>query len=225
MQKRPLLRKIKFVFGSFVIIVFLAGCIFFTFYFQETLNRVAIPKIEEAAQKATDGKFTLSLDSIFYSSGILLCNNFLLTRVAYDTSEHGLVIKQLTIDTVKFEGVSWWDLFWGNDLHFSSLYTTDPTLVLSNADSAASRPETKYITKSQHSSEASHAPVISFDSIIIASMEVFLPKRTERSIERVYRNINVTLTDFLIDTKNATPQLLFSKRINFYAPSISYSLS
>lgn len=225
MQKRSRLKKTLSILTSLLVLVFLVGLVLFMLFFEKILNSVALPKIEKATYTATDGKFTLSLDSISYSLGTLRCNNFLLSRVAYDTSEHGLVIKQLTIDTVTFEGVSWWDLLWGNDLHFSSLYTTDPKLVLSNADSAASRPETKYITKPQHSAEVSHAPVISFDSIVIASMDVFLPKRTERSIERIYRNINVTLTDFIIDTKNITPQFLFSKQINFSAPSISYSLS
>ncbi|HEY6172777.1 MAG TPA: hypothetical protein VIX80_11010 [Candidatus Kapabacteria bacterium] len=225
MQKRSFLKKILYILSSLVILILLTGWIFFAFFFQETLNSVAIPKIKEATHESTDGKFTLSLDSIFYSSGTLLCNNFLLSRVAYDTSEHGLVIKQLTIDTVKFEGVSWWDLLWGNDLHFSSLRMTGPKLVLSNADSAASHPETVYIQKTKSTAEASDAPVISFDSIMISTMTVTLPKRTEKSVERVYRNIDVKLTDFLIDTKNLKPEFLFSKRVNFYVPSVSYSLA
>src|SRR5665213_4406518 len=112
MKKRSILKPILYTLGSLALLLVLAIWVFNTFYFESTLNRLVIPKIELAATKATHGRFALTLDKIYYRHGTLICNTFVLYRVAYDSSEHGMVLEKLTLDTARFEGIRWWDVLW-----------------------------------------------------------------------------------------------------------------
>src|ERR1700690_2836280 len=99
MKKRTILKRILYTVGSIAVLVSLAIWVFLTFYFESTLNKVVIPKIELAAFKATHGRFVLTLDKIYYKHGTLLCNTFILSRAGYDSSEHGIVLDHLTLDS------------------------------------------------------------------------------------------------------------------------------
>src|ERR1035437_5014038 len=98
MKKRSKIKIILSVLGSIALVLAIAAWVFNTFYFESMLNKVVIPKIELAAAKATHGRFALTLDKIYYRHGMLVCNTFVLSRVAYDSGEHGMVLEKVTLD-------------------------------------------------------------------------------------------------------------------------------
>ena len=225
MKRRSIVKTILYTLGSIAIILSLAIWVFLSFYFEGTLNKIVIPKIEQAAFKATRGRFVLTLDKISYKHGTLVCNTFILSRVAYDSSEHGMVLDQLTLDTARFEGISWWDVLWGKDLAMTSLQLNMPKLYMANVNSDTVLLHlTNYIAAKK--SVPSNVPVISFDSIVLHDISIFLPKPSGNAAEPTYRNITLKLTDFYLDPKRVTGEpVLFSKRVDFELPDGSYPLS
>src|SRR5271165_945112 len=117
MKRRSVVKIILIALGSIGILLAAAVWIFLNYYFEGTLNKIVIPQLEQAEFKASNGRFVLTLDKISYSQGTLLCNSFILSRAAYDTSERGTVIERITLDTARFEGINWWDIVWKKDLH------------------------------------------------------------------------------------------------------------
>jgi hypothetical protein len=227
MKKRSRVKKILYILGSTVIILLLAVWVFLSFFFQGTLNKVVIPKIQHAVFGATHGRFVLTLDKISYTNGTLICNTFILSRAAYDSSERGMVLERLTIDSARFEGLSWWNVLWGEELDMTALRLDAPKLYMSNVDpNRVLQYNTHYDTAKKSISSLSNLQVITLDSIILNNISVFLPKPPGKAIEPTYRNITITLTDFLLDAKSIEPQpLLFSKRVDFSLPGGSYSLN
>lgn len=213
-MKRSILKKTLYVLGALVIVLSLSIWIFLTFFFQDTLNSVLIPKIEQAAFNATEGRYRLTLNRISYDDGALLCKEFILFRVAYDTSEHETVLERITIDSVRFEGLSWWDVLWGNDLKLASLKMNAPKLYLNSVDSVMALKGYHYDTTKRYATAYTDVPVISFDSIVLFNGSVYLPKPSDKAIKPKYENIRVTLREFLLDTKSTGPKPpLFSKHI------------
>jgi hypothetical protein len=226
MQKKSLLKKILYVLGSIVIFVLLAGWIFFAFFFQDTLNSVLIPKIEKAAFNATEGRYQLKLNHISYENGTLLCKGFTLFRVAYDTSERGTVLERVTIDSVGFVGLSWWDVLWENDLKLVSLKMNAPRIYLNNIDSVMAAKGYHYDTTKRQATAFTDVPVISFDSIVLYNGSIYLPKPSDKAITPKYENIRITLREFFLDMNSTAPKLsLFSKHIDFEIPGGSYSVN
>ncbi len=227
MKKQTILKSILSILGSIALVVAIAAWVFNTFYFESTLNKVVIPKIELAAAKATHGRFALTLDKIFYRHGTLICNTFVLSRVAYDSAEHGMVLERLTLDTARFEGISWWDVLWQKDISMTSLYLNVPKLYMIDIDTGTSLPRiAPYIAQANSADSLSKVPVLSFDSIVLRNASVFLPKPTGKSIEPAYQNITIKLTDFSIDPKRPVGEsTLFSQRVDFDFPGGSYSMS
>lgn len=225
-MKRSILKKILYSLGALVVIVSLAIWIFLSFFFQDTLNSVLIPKIEQAAFNATEGRFQLKLDHISYGDGALLCKEFTLYRIAYDTSERGTVLERITIDSVTFTGLSWWDVLWGNDLALVSMEMNSPKIYLNKVDSAMALRGNHFDTTKTDVSAYAVVPVISFDSIVLTGGSIFLPKQAEKGIAPKYEGIHITLRDFLLDTKSTAMKLpLFSKHIDFEIPGGSYSVN
>jgi len=225
-MKRSILKKTLYALGALVIVLLLSIWIFLSFFFQETLNSVLIPKIEQAAFNGTEGRYRLTLNRISYDDGALLCKEFILFRVAYDSSEHGTVLERITIDSVRFEGLSWWDVLWGNDLKLASLKMNAPKLYLSSVDSVMALKGYHYDTTKRYSTAYTDVPVISFDSIVLYNGSIFLPKPSDKAIKPKYENIRITLREFLLDTKSTDPKLpLFSKYIDFEIPGGSYSVN
>ena len=225
-MKRSILKKTLYVLGALVIVLSLSIWIFLTFFFQDTLNSVLIPKIEQAAFNATEGRYRLTLNRISYDDGALLCKEFILFRVAYDTSEHETVLERITIDSVRFEGLSWWDVLWGNDLKLASLKMNAPKLYLNSVDSVMALKGYHYDTTKRYATAYTDVPVISFDSIVLFNGSVYLPKPSDKAIKPKYENIRVTLREFLLDTKSTGPKPpLFSKHIDFEIPGGSYSVN
>ncbi len=226
MKKRSILKAFLYTFGSIAIVLTLAIWIFLTFYFEGTLNKVVIPKLQQAAFNATRGRFVLTLDKIFYKRGTLVCNTFILSRVAYDSTEHGMVLDRLTIDSARFEGIRWWEVLWGQDITLSGLQLNAPKLYMATIDSiSVSVPNSHFVKVKKPASAFSYAPIISFDSIVLSDISVFLPKPAEKAIEPAYRNITIKLTDFSLDPKRLTGEsALFSKHVGFELPGGSYSV-
>ena len=224
MKQRRILKPLLYTLGSIVALVSLAYWIFLTFYFEGTLNKVVIPKIEQAALKATHGRFALTLDKIYYRHGTLVANTFILYRVAYDSTEHGMVLERLTLDSARFEGISWWDALLGKDLTLNSLELTAPKLYMTNIDTGTRLPIIpKFVAAKKFA--ISDVPVISFDSIALRNISVFLPKTSGNDMVPAYRNITIRLTDFSLDpTRNAGESVLFSEHAGFELPSGSYSI-
>jgi hypothetical protein len=224
MKKRSILKRILYVLGSIAGLVLLAIWIFLTFYFESTLNKAVIPKIEQAALKATHGRFALTLDKIYYKRGTLVCNTFILSRVAYDSSEHGMVLERLTLDSARFEGISWWDILWQKDLNLNTLELKAPKLYMTDIDTGITLPRIpKFVVAKKFA--ISDVPVISFDSIVLSDISVFLPKTTGNDMIPAYRNITIRLTDFSLDpNRNAGESALFSEHVGFELPRGSYSI-
>jgi hypothetical protein len=227
MKRRSIIKVVLYILGSIAVILSLASWIFYSFYFEKTLNKVVIPRIEQAAFQATHGRFTLTLDKIFYKRGTLVCNTFILSRVAYDSSEHGVVLERLTLDSARFEGISWWDILWKKDIHLKSLQMEAPKLYMRSIDTdRALLRNTHYDTAKKSTVALSDLPAISCDSIILHNCSLFLPTPATKSIDQAYRNITIRLTDFLLDPKRTKLQpVLFSKRVDFELPGGSYSVS
>jgi hypothetical protein len=227
MKKRSLLRKISYGLATLFLLLVVSIWIFLSYFFQQTLNAVLIPKIRQSVFTATRGRFTLSLDSIAYSNGTFTGNTFVLSRVARDSSEHGLGLEWISIDTVRFEGINWWDIIRGNVVKLTSLTMNTPKLSLGNLDFDTSiKLLTNYDTAIISPTKFSDLPVISFDSIILGRASVFLPKPSAKSIAPEYHNISITLREFLLDTKiSAIHRPFFSKQIELYIPYGIYSLN
>ncbi len=224
MKKRSLLKPILYTFGSIVVVVLLAIWVFLTFYFESTLNKAVIPKIEQAVLKSTHGRFALTLDKIFYKHGTLECNTFILYRIAYDSGEHGVVLERITLDSARFEGIDWWDVLWQKDLNLSTLELNAPKLYMTDIDTGITLPRIpKFVAAKKFA--LSDVPVISFDSIVLRDISVFLPKTSGNDMVPSYRNITIRLTDFSLDpSRNAGESALFSKNAGFELPTGSYSI-
>jgi hypothetical protein len=224
MKKRSIVKPILIALGSIAMLVAIAIWIFLAFYFEGTLNKVVIPRMEQAAFNATHGRFVLTLDKIFYKHGTLVCNAFTLSRVAYDTSEHGIVLERITLDTARFEGISWWNVLWQKDLALSSLQLTAPKLYLAKVDSnGAFLRNTHFTNVKKPVITLPGEPIISLDSIVLSNISVFLPNPSEKATLASYQNITVKLTDFSLDPKRLTGEsTLFSKRIDFDLPGGNY---
>jgi hypothetical protein len=231
MKKRSLLKPILYTLCSIIAVVSLAAWIFFTFYFEGMLNKVFIPKIEQAALKATHGRFALTLDKIYYKHtsspmrGTLVCNTFILSRIAYDSGEHGIVLERITLDSARFEGIRWWDVLWQKDLTLTSLKLTTPDLYMINIDTGTRLPIiSKYVAIKN--ATPSDRQVISFDSIVLRDISVFLPMESGNDMIPAYRNISITLTNFSLDPEAASRESsLFSKNVEFVLPGGNYPVS
>ena len=227
MKKRSILRWILYTLGSLAALTALAIWIFLSFYLEGTINKVVIPKIQQAAFQATRGRFALTLGKISYAHGTLVCKTFTLSRVAYDSSEHGIGLERLTIDSARFEGIKWWDVLLGNDLKLVSLQLNSPKLYVIDIDSDMELPHHLQFNSSKKMTSAERliVPVISFDSIVLRDISLSLRKLPQKAIEPSYRNITVKLTNFSLDLKRMLPELpLFSEHIDFELPGITIAV-
>jgi hypothetical protein len=224
MKKRSLLKITLYALGSIVVLLAVAIWVFLSFYFEQTVNTVVIPKIQQAAFQATNGRFTLTLGKISYSHGTLVCDTFILSRVAYDSAEHGMGLERLVIDSARFEGIRWWDVLLGNNLMLTSLELNQPKLYVIDIDSDMALPHhVHFNTTKKNRAVNLILPVISFDSIVLRDINLFLRKLPQKAIEPSYRNISIKLTNFSLDLKRSLPQLpLFSQHIDFVLPGITY---
>jgi hypothetical protein len=227
MKKRSILKIIAISLASLALLLTIGIWVFLSFYFESTLNSVVVPKIQQAALQATSGRFALALGKISYSHGTLVCDSFILSRVAYDSSEHGMGLERLVIDSARFGGIRWWDVLLDNDLRLTSLQLNEPKLYVIDIDSDFSLPHhVHFNTSKSNPAKGLILPVISFDSIVLRDISLFLHKLPQKAIEPSYRNISLKLTNFSLDLKRKLPQLpLFSQHIDFELPGVTYQVN
>ena len=226
MQKNSIVKKIFYSLLGFILILTLASWIFFTWYFEDALNRYATPRLTEAVRVATHGKYHLTLGRLSYSGRSFFCKNFLLMRVGYDSSEHGNTVKRISIDSVRFTGVSWWDAIWGNDMRMTAIEMSTPKIYFTDID--IERETLKDLpadTSMKSPTDPKNLPVISFDSIVLRDASVYLPERYHPGDLPSFSHIEIKLSKFLLDSKTLAAQpLLYSERVDFSMPRISYPL-
>src|ERR1017187_9667442 len=207
MKRRSIIRTIFYTLGSIALILCIAVWIFLSYYFESTLNKYAVPRLTEAARTATHGKFNLTMGRISYSGGSVFCKNFILSRVGYDSSEHGNTLMKISIDSVRFIGVSWWDAILGNDMRMTSVYMETPKIYMTDIDK--DRGTLTYLpmdTSKKPSPSLNKLPVISFDSIVLRNIDVYLPDRSKSGDAPSFRDIELKLTNFLLNEKTLQAQ-------------------
>ncbi len=133
-------------------------------------------------------------------------------------------LERLVIDSARFEGIRWWDVLLGNNLMLTSLELNEPKLYVIDIDSDLALPHHVHIDTTKKNREVSLIlPVISFDSIVLRDINLFVRKLPQKAIEPSYRNISIKLTNFSLDLKRSLPQLpLFSQHIDFALPGFTY---
>jgi hypothetical protein len=227
MKKRSILKTILYVLGSITVAVAIAIWVFLSFYFEGTLNTYVVPRLTEAVKAATHGKYNLAMGRISYSTSIVSCKNFILTRVGYDSSEHGSTLMKISIDSVRFVGVNWWDAIWDRDLQMTTVEMNTPKIYLTDIDSEHGT--LKYLpmdTSKKSSLSLKKLPVISFDSIVFRDIEVYLPDRSKAGDAPSFRDIQLKLTNFLLNEKTLAAQpLLYSEHIDFAMPGFSDTMA
>jgi hypothetical protein len=225
-KKISVQKKILYSIGTLILLVLLAAGIFFTFFFEDALNRYAVPRLTEAARVATHGKYHLTLGRISYIRGEIFCKNFILQRNGYDSSEHGNTVKRISIDSVRFIGVSWWDAIWGDNMRMTSLEMSQPKIYFTDIEKEReTQKDLPVDTFAQSKTAPKNLPVISFDSIVLHDISIFLPERYHPRSLPSFEKIELKLTKFLLDSKTLVAQpLLYSERVDFSMRRISYPL-
>ena len=212
-----------YIIAGFFFFIAIGGVVFFAFFYENFLNSYAIPKLEEAVRTATHGVYNLKLDRITYRHFKVYCIGFDLQRVRYKKNAQGTAVKQVIIDTVEFTGVNIWKILWHNSLSMTSIQMDSPKIYMTDlskeeatlpdpaADSLLLLPSTIKI------------PTISFDSIALRDIRLFLPDRSGIKDIPSFRGIFLRLNDFYYnsETKEGNP-VLFSKRADIAIPDILY---
>jgi len=227
MKKRSILKKIVYILGGAVLVLGVAAFIFLHFYFEDVLNHYAAPRLSEAARVATHGKYHLMLGRISYTGESIFCKNFILQRTGYDSSEHGNTVKRISIDSVRFIGVSWWDALCGNDMRMTSLEMSQPKIYFTDIEKEReTKVDLPVDTFSQATTTPKNMPVISFDSIVLRNINIYLPEQYYAGSHPSFENIELKLTNFSLDSKTLAAQpLLYSERVDFSMRRISYPLA
>jgi hypothetical protein len=227
MKKRSILKIILYTLGSIAIVVAIAIWIFLSFYFEGALNTYAVPRLTEAARVATHGKYTLTMGKISYSGKTVFCKNFILSRVGYDSSEHGNTLMKLSIDSVRFVGVSWLDAILGRDMRMTAVEMNTPKIYMTDIDSEHGTLQYLPMDTSKKSSPSlKKLPVISFDSIVLRDIDVYLPDRDKIGDAPSFRDIQLKLTHFSLNEKTRVSQpFLYSERVDFSIPGFTDTMA
>jgi hypothetical protein len=216
MQKKNLGKKILYAAGIMVVFLTIAFWILVTFFLDDALTNTGIPKLKEIVRIVTLGRYEVRMSHITHTDGIILCYDFELVRNHYDTSEHGITIERMTIDTLRCTGVSWWNLLWGNSLSMSGMIVNSPRLFFTDASKEKHTPDTV--------KETITVPPMMIEKANINDVIVYMPggSRTEPA----FRGMNIRLSNFYLDPQHPQNQsLLYSKRIDFELPKADYCLN
>jgi len=225
MKKTSKVKKIFYGLCGLAFLLFLGWWIFFTFYFENTLNRYTNSRLTEAVSASTHGKYNLTMGKITYNSGTFACRNFILTRIGYDSSEHGNVLAKISIDTVTFIGVQWWDMILGREMRMSGVVMNSPEIHMINIEKDHSSLKYLQIDTSEKPTTVKRTPVIRFDSIVLRNIAIYLPGEHDGS-KPEFSDIKLKLRDFSLDPETfELHPLLFSKHIDFSMLKTSYLLS
>jgi hypothetical protein len=222
-QNHTIKAIIYFLFGL-VFFLLVAGWVFFAYFYEDFLNAYAIPKLQEAVVTATDGYYRLKLDRITYVHHRVYCIGFDLNRVKYDSGAKGVALKRVTVDTVEFTGVSILKIVIGKALAMKSIQMDSPKVYMT--DLSLEKPTPRSLSADSIrvvNAPARKFPVVSFDSIALRDIRLYLPGRFGRDDEPTFRGIMFRLTDFYFnsETKEAQP-VLFSRRADIAIPNVKY---
>jgi len=219
-------KAVIYFFFGLVLFLLVASWVFFTYFFEDFLNSYAVPKLEEAALTATHGVYRLKLDRIAYIHHRVYCMGFDLESVKYDSGAKGIALKRVFVDTVEFTGVSILKIVLGKGLAMTSIQMDSPKVYMT--DLAQEKPTPKDLTADSLkivNAAPRKLPVISFDSIALRDIRLYLPGRFGEHDPPSFRGIMFRLTDFSFnsDTKEAQP-VLFSKRADIAIPNVTYPI-
>jgi hypothetical protein len=227
MTKHRPWRWIAYGFGGLCLLIAIAAFIFVKFYFEDYANNTLVPKLSDAVAVASQGTYAVKVGRIYFSGSSIFGKGVNLYRTRYDSSEHGVVVKRLTIDTVLFHGIDWWDLLWGKGLHITSLEINSPKLYTTDADT--------YVSSGSPVKDTSHpaatrlpdiVPHIAIDSIVLTNIQLFLPRDTVQGAQATFRSISLQVQSFLLDSNSLKKKtLFFSERVDFDLPRANYSMA
>jgi len=213
MRKKILYRKILYVLGGAVLTLALAFWILTTFYLDDALTNTGIPKLQHIIHVVTLGRYEVKMSHVTHTDGEIYCYDFEIVRNHYDTSEHGITIERLSIDTVRLSGISWWNLLWGKSFSMKSLKINAPKIYFTDAAKEKHTPDTV--------KEAITVPPLDIAKGIINDIIVFLPERSRT--EPGFRGLNVHLEHFYLDPQHPQNEaMLYSKQIDFELPSADF---
>jgi hypothetical protein len=228
MTKHRPWRWIAYGFGGLCIVLALAVFIFIKFYFEDYANNTLVPKLSDAVAVASHGTYAVKVGRIYFSGTSIFGKAINFYRTRYDTSEHGVVVKRLTIDTVLFHGIGWWDLLWGKGLHMTSLEINSPKLYTTDADTyVSSGTTTKDTSQGTAARLPDIVPHIAIDSIVLTNIQLFLPRDSLQTSQATFRSISLRVQSFLLDSNSLKKKkpLFFSERVDFNLPHASYSMA
>jgi hypothetical protein len=225
MSKR---RKILYIIGGVLVSLGLAAFIFFNFFFQDVVNNLINSKVKEATRTSTHGLFRLEIGKVKYKNGSLYCTKVEIIRAKYDSTESGLTIKKLSADSVYFDGLNILDILLGRGLFMARMETHSPKIFLTNV--AAGREEIKNIpvdTTPIPKVMPGGMPVISYDSIILSDIHVFIPQEFKPSgMDSSYSGLSVKLSGMRLDNDVLKSQPLFyCKGIDLSLRTFPYNLA
>ncbi len=164
-------RKFLVGFTTLFLILALAVWGFFVFYFDSVFSTVASEKLSSAVNIATSGRYQLALRRISYSHGVVVARGVELTRIGYHVDERGVAVRNVSIDSVRLEGVDLWDVALGHPLSFSKLLVNDPKVYSFRIEE-----ERSHLTLLPNGTTPAHAsstPSISIESAIVSNAQLF----------------------------------------------------
>jgi hypothetical protein len=217
-------KAILYFFFGLLLFIAVGLWVYISYYYEDLLNRFAIPKLQEAALTATNGNYRLKLGSVSYHHHTVWLRGFDLYRVRYTAGEKGIAVKRVLIDSVEFTGVNIWKIILGKGLTMTSLQMQSPKIFITDLSKEKPTPvDVNRDSVKLVSSMPRKLPVISFDSISLRDMQLYLIDRQYPRDPPSFKGINFKLTDFYFnsETKAAQP-VLFSKRADISIPSVKY---
>ncbi len=194
-------RKILYIVGGVIVFLGLAAFIFFTFFLQGFVNSLINSKVKEATRTSTHGLFRVEIGKVNYKDGSFYCTKVELIRERYDSTESGMTVKKLSADSVHFDGLNLFDVLMGKGLFMEKMEAHGPKVYL--VDAATGREEIKNIppdTTPIAKLMPGRMPVISYDSIILKDIRVFIPQETKPpSIDSSYSGLTVKIIGMRLD--------------------------
>jgi hypothetical protein len=227
MRNRSTAKKIFYSLAGVVIIIVAAIWIFYAYYFEDVVGNYLTPKLQAAIETATHGHYKLNIGKIVYHNGSLFCTNFELKRVRYGSKETGITLERLEQDTVYLKGLHLISLLRGRGAYMSRMEMDAPRIFVTEVSEGREKikgiaPDTTPIPKSL----PDNLPVISFDSIILSNIQIYMPEEFRLSGgDSIYRGASARLAHFRLDSiAIATEPLLYSQNIDFMLPKVRYDI-
>jgi len=215
MQKKSSVKKKLYIAGSILLCLALAFWIFTSFFLDDILTSVTPEKLNNAIRVITHGRFIVKTGRITYHNGSIICRDFQLSRLHYDTSEQSTTLKLFYADTIRFTGVSLWGLMMGKEVTMKSMEINMPKFYLTDAKKEEHSPD---VVK-----DSIKLPVTSFDSVVLNDIRIFSPDLLHPNEQSSFEGMRVKLSGFLFNPESLSQApLLYSKQVDFAVSSANY---